>query len=144
MFKFFFQKTKSASMPDHHIKGEPAASMYVREKGCLTFYTNRETPCIWLFLLPNIRIRPKLENSVLMGPCQAACVIRDLTPLPRESLCTILVCSVKVKLAFSVASAQSLRPQRGQRVEGATDPLAKLFRRCAEFGNRSLIKDAPD
>ena len=28
-FKFFFQKTKSASMPDHHTRGQPAASMYV-------------------------------------------------------------------------------------------------------------------
>ena len=32
---FFFQKIKSTSMPDHHVKGQPAASTYVREKGCL-------------------------------------------------------------------------------------------------------------
>ena len=36
---------KSASMPVQHVKGQPAASTYVREKGCLTFDTNRETPC---------------------------------------------------------------------------------------------------
>ena len=39
------QKIKSASMPDHHVKGQPAAAMYVREKGRLTFDTHRETPC---------------------------------------------------------------------------------------------------
>ena len=33
---FFFQKIKCTTMPDHHMKGQPAASMYVREKGCLT------------------------------------------------------------------------------------------------------------
>ena len=26
-------------------KGQPTVSMYVWEKGCLTFYTHRETPC---------------------------------------------------------------------------------------------------
>ena len=31
-------------LPDHNMKGQPAASMYVREKGCLTFSSNRETP----------------------------------------------------------------------------------------------------
>ena len=33
-------------MHDHHAKGQPAASMYAQQKGCLTFYTHRETPCI--------------------------------------------------------------------------------------------------
>ena len=50
-FKFFFQKIKSTTMPDHHVKGQPAAPTYVREKGCLTFDTNRETPCrnrVWV------------------------------------------------------------------------------------------------
>ena len=32
-------------MPDHHVKGQPAASAYVREKGRVTFHTNRATPC---------------------------------------------------------------------------------------------------
>ena len=45
-FKFFFQKTKSGSMPDHNTKGQPAASTYVRKKGRVTFDTNRDTPCI--------------------------------------------------------------------------------------------------
>ena len=44
-FKFYFQKIKSATMPVQHVKGQPAAPTYVREKGCLTFDTNRETPC---------------------------------------------------------------------------------------------------
>ena len=44
-FEFFFQKIKSATMPIHHVKGQPAASTYVREKGGVTFYTNRVTPC---------------------------------------------------------------------------------------------------
>ena len=44
-FNFFFQKIKSATMPDHHVKGQPAASTYVREKGCIKKDSNRETPC---------------------------------------------------------------------------------------------------
>ena len=32
-------------MPVHHVKGQPAASTYVREKGCLTFYSNHGAPC---------------------------------------------------------------------------------------------------
>ena len=31
-------------MPDH-VKGQPAVSMYVPEKGCLTCDTHHETPC---------------------------------------------------------------------------------------------------
>ena len=45
-FKIFFQNIKSATMPDHHVKGQPAAPTYVREKGCLKKDSNRETPCI--------------------------------------------------------------------------------------------------
>ena len=41
----FFQKIKSSTMPVQHVKGQPAAATYVREKGRLTFYTHRETPC---------------------------------------------------------------------------------------------------
>ena len=33
-------------MPDHHVKGQPAAPTYVREKGCLKSHSNRETPCM--------------------------------------------------------------------------------------------------
>ena len=44
-FAIFFQKIKSATMPVHHVKGQPGTSMYVREKGRFTFHTNRETPC---------------------------------------------------------------------------------------------------
>ena len=32
-FKFFFQKIKSTTIPVQHVKGQPAASTYVREKG---------------------------------------------------------------------------------------------------------------
>ena len=32
-------------MPDHHVKGQPAASMYVQEKGCVKCYTFCDTPC---------------------------------------------------------------------------------------------------
>ena len=46
ILKFFFQKIKSATMPDHHVKGQPAASTYVRKKGCVTCDTNRDTPCM--------------------------------------------------------------------------------------------------
>ena len=44
-YKIFFQKIKSATMPIHHVKGQPAASTYVREKGCVKKYSNRDTPC---------------------------------------------------------------------------------------------------
>ena len=46
ILNFFFQKIKCTTMPVHHVKGQPAASTYVREKGCLNKYSNRETPCI--------------------------------------------------------------------------------------------------
>ena len=32
-------------MPVQHVKGQPAASTYVREKGCVTCDTNRDTSC---------------------------------------------------------------------------------------------------
>ena len=44
-FKFFFQKIKPAPLLDQHVKAQPDASTYVREKGCLKKYSNRETPC---------------------------------------------------------------------------------------------------
>ena len=44
-FKFFFQKIKSATMPVHHVKGQPAASTYVLEKRGISFYSNCVTPC---------------------------------------------------------------------------------------------------
>ena len=45
-FKIFFQKIKPTTLPVHHVKGQPAAPTYVQKKGCFTFDTNRETPCI--------------------------------------------------------------------------------------------------
>ena len=42
---FFFQQIKSAAMPVQHVKGQPAASTYVREKGGVKKYSNRDTPC---------------------------------------------------------------------------------------------------
>ena len=44
-FKFFFQKIKYGTISVHLVKGQPAASAYVPKKGCITFDTNRETPC---------------------------------------------------------------------------------------------------
>ena len=44
-FKFFFQKIEPKPMLVHHVKGQPALSTYVREKGGVTCYTNRGTPC---------------------------------------------------------------------------------------------------
>ena len=43
---FFIQEIKSGTMPDHHVKGQPAASTYIREKGGVTFDTYHGTPCI--------------------------------------------------------------------------------------------------
>ena len=45
-FKIFFQNIKPFTLPVHHVKGQPAAPTYVRKKGCVTFDTNRDTPCI--------------------------------------------------------------------------------------------------
>ena len=45
ILNFFFQKIKCTTMPVHHVKGQPAASTYVRKKGCLKKDSNRETPC---------------------------------------------------------------------------------------------------
>ena len=45
ILNFVFQIIKSATMPDHHAKGQPPASTYVREKVGVTCDTNRETPC---------------------------------------------------------------------------------------------------
>ena len=44
-----FQKIISATMPVHHVKGQPAASTYVGEKGCVKKDSNRDTPCILYF-----------------------------------------------------------------------------------------------
>ena len=43
-FKIFFHK-----MPVHYVKGQPAVSTYVREKGGVTFDTNHGTPCMRVF-----------------------------------------------------------------------------------------------
>ena len=45
-FQFFVQKIKSATMPDQHVKGQPATSTYVQEKGGVRKDSNRETPCM--------------------------------------------------------------------------------------------------
>ena len=39
--KIFFQQIKSPYMPVQHLKGQPAASTYIWERGCLTFYSHR-------------------------------------------------------------------------------------------------------
>ena len=45
-FKFFFQKIEPKPLLIQHVKGQPAASTYVQEKGGVTCDTNRGTPCI--------------------------------------------------------------------------------------------------
>ena len=42
---FFFQQIKSATMPVQHVKGQPAASTYVREKGGVKIVMDLWTPC---------------------------------------------------------------------------------------------------
>ena len=49
-FKILFQKIKSASMPVQHMKGQPAASTYVREKWGVKILMDRETP--WMSAFP--------------------------------------------------------------------------------------------
>ena len=43
--KIFLKKIKSKTMLIHHVKGYPDPSMYSKNKGRITCYTNRETPC---------------------------------------------------------------------------------------------------
>ena len=51
-------------MPDYHMKGQPAAPTYVREKGCLKSHSNRETPCS-LSACPALLYLAVKENYVL-------------------------------------------------------------------------------
>ena len=44
-FKILFQKIKPNTLLVQHVKGQRAASTYVRAKGCIKCYTNRVTPC---------------------------------------------------------------------------------------------------
>ena len=46
-------------MSDHHAKGQPAASTYVREKGRVTFDTNHDTPCS--------RVATDMDKNVVFG-----------------------------------------------------------------------------
>ena len=41
----FFQKIKPKPLLVQHVKGQPDSSTYVREKGCVKIYSNRDTPC---------------------------------------------------------------------------------------------------
>ena len=50
IFNFFLQKIKSGTVPNHHVKGQPATSTYVREKGGVKKDSNRETHCIFFIL----------------------------------------------------------------------------------------------
>ena len=43
--KFFFQKIKSTTMLVHHVKGQPAVSTYVQEKGGVKNPVDPWTPC---------------------------------------------------------------------------------------------------
>ena len=49
-FTIFFKNIKPFSLLVQHVKGQPDSSTYVRKKGCLTFDTIRETPCISFLL----------------------------------------------------------------------------------------------
>ena len=53
-------------MPDHHIKGQPAAATYVREKGCIKCHTIRYTPCIIILRLISLRGHV-CESSIILG-----------------------------------------------------------------------------
>ena len=64
-------------MPVHHQKGQPDPSSYVREKGCFTLSTNRETPCrtrvslnLWSIIggARSLRKWPFLEIAIKLEP----------------------------------------------------------------------------
>ena len=44
-WNFFFQKIKSTTIPVQHVKGQPAASTYVREKWGVKIVMDLRTPC---------------------------------------------------------------------------------------------------
>ena len=56
-------------MPDHHVKGQPAASTYVRENGCIKKDSNRDAPCIFLIV----------ENFVAVSQLRTCFVKLSLT-----------------------------------------------------------------
>ena len=45
IISIFFRKNEPKPLLIQHVKGQPAASTYVQEKGGVTCYTNHETPC---------------------------------------------------------------------------------------------------
>ena len=71
-------------MPVHHVKGQPAVSEYVREKGGVTCYTNRGTPCR---ILAHVicgeaanSSRRKLFSSFFLCPKRAKTLQNNMVP----------------------------------------------------------------
>ena len=64
----------------HHVKGYPDPSMYGKNKGRITFDTNRATPCIMKFMQPpvlNLLFHdPQLRTSHLEAPFQVGAAIQ--------------------------------------------------------------------
>ena len=91
-FEIFSQKIKSATMPVHHVKGQPGTSMYVREKGRFTFHTNRETPCS-IFVLSNTvqRVSILLRNSSVapVTGLRTRALIKNAGPIKRGGHYTV-------------------------------------------------------
>ena len=72
-------------MPDHHMKGQPAASTYIREKGGVTCDTIRVTPCTSSgYANRGTEVTYPLKSVPLAVCCRLAGVHRGtlLLPLP--------------------------------------------------------------
>ena len=65
-------------MPNHHVKGQPAASTFAREKGCFTYYTHRKTPCRITFTYTNTlqlyNVFTLRSSSIQFIPCSQCCL----------------------------------------------------------------------
>ena len=71
-FNILLQKIEPDPLLVQHIKGQPAVSTYVQEKGGITFYSIRETPC-----------RMSFGDSIcywsVIGPCRESWPLTLLT-----------------------------------------------------------------
>ena len=105
-FKFFFQNIKPETLLVQHVKGQADLSRYVREKGCVTFDANRDTPCstrpllrdLWAqlqkcYCLLDIQIRPAAISSKV--PFELY-----LSSSEKSARSTILICSRYLSPSF--------------------------------------------
>ena len=84
-FQFFFKKSNPPQCPERarngNVKGQPDGSTNVREKGGVTYHTNRETPCSMAGLG-----KPKVGYMIIGEGYMPDCLV----PKKLHSFCKIL------------------------------------------------------